>query len=211
MSVAVKICGLRDPAAVEAAVEAGAEFIGFVFAPSPRRVAPEEAAALRRRVPRGGPQIVGVFVNEAPATVRAIADTVGLDIVQLCGAESPQAEWGRPVIRAIRPAGRIPWRALAPWVAGGARLLVDSFKPGTFGGSGELGDWGLAARIARRWPILLAGGLRPDNVAAAIAAVRPWGVDVSSGVETAGRKDPAKIRAFVDQARAAFPKEGERR
>jgi phosphoribosylanthranilate isomerase len=209
VSVVVKICGLRDPAALEAAVAAGADFVGVVFAPSPRRVTPDEAAALRRRIPDGGPRLVGVFVDEAPATVRAIADTVGLDVVQLCGAEPLETDWGRPVIRAVRPSGRVPWRLLTPWTTCGARLLVDAFQPGHYGGTGALGDWRVAARVARRWPILLAGGLRPENVAAAIATVRPWGVDVSSGVERDGRKDPATIVSFIERARAAAHAQGD--
>ena len=206
MSVAVKICGLREPRGLDAAIAAGADFVGFVFAPSRRRVTPEEAAALRRRVPPRGPATVGVFVDEPPATVRAVADVVGLDFVQRCGAEPPEADWGRPVLRAIRLRRRVPWRRLETWTSRGARLLVDSFTPGAFGGSGELGNWAVAARLAQRQPILLAGGLRPENVGAAIAAVRPWGVDVSSGVETDGEKDPAKISAFIAQARATAPK-----
>ncbi|GIW08465.1 MAG: N-(5'-phosphoribosyl)anthranilate isomerase [Dehalococcoidia bacterium] len=211
MSIVVKICGLRDPAALEAAIEAGADFVGFVFAPSKRRVTPEEAAALRRQIGADRPRAVGIFVDESPATVRTVADTVGLDVVQLCGVESPEEDWGRPVIRAVRPRKRVPWRSLAEWTARDARLLVDSFQPGAFGGSGEVGDWAIAARIARRWPILLAGGLRPENVEHAILAVRPWGVDVSSGVERDGQKDPAKIRAFVERARAAAQSQGETR
>jgi phosphoribosylanthranilate isomerase len=200
----IKVCGLRDAAALSAAVEAGADLVGFVFAPSRRQVTPAVAAALVRLLPADGPRAVGVFVESDPATVRAIADTVGLAFVQLCGREQAGCDWGRPVIRALRPHHRVPWRELARWAATGARLLIDSWQPGSAGGSGVVGDWRLARRIAARYPLLLAGGLTPDNVAAAIAAVAPAGVDVSSGVETAGEKEPAKIRAFIQRARAAY-------
>ncbi|MFN8532172.1 MAG: phosphoribosylanthranilate isomerase [Dehalococcoidia bacterium] len=209
MSVAVKICGLRDELALETAIEAGADFVGFVFAPSKRRIAPEEAAMLVRRLGVAGPKAVGVFVDEDPAIVRVIADVAGLDLVQLCGSERPEEEWGRPVIRVIRPVRRAQWAAWAPWIARGARLHIDT--PGSAGGTGVVGDWTVASRVARRVPILLAGGLNPENVARAIAAVQPWGVDVSGGVERDGQKDPAAIRSFIQAARAARRPEGHQR
>lgn len=199
-TVLTKICGLKTESAVETAAEHGADLIGFIFAPSRRRIDPPAAAALRSRLPAtGAPGVVGVFVDEDPATVHAIADTVGLDYVQLCGRETVAefAETGRPVIRAIRPNQRLQWRAYQRIVDSGADLLVDSFQPGSAGGSGVVGDWMLGERLARRFGILLAGGLTPENVGAAIASVRPLGVDVSSGVETAGVKDTEKIRRFL--------------
>ncbi|HMA34871.1 MAG TPA: phosphoribosylanthranilate isomerase [Chloroflexia bacterium] len=224
----VKICGLREPAPVRAAAAAGAELIGFVFAPSKRQVAPAVAAvliaALRQEWGAAAPRCVGLFVNEAPATIAGVVAACGLDLVQLCGDEPPGAATlvaiGVPVIRMLRPssgdaaelAAQIAaWQAAAeaadalagpvrgPW---GRRLLIglDAPQAGAYGGTGRLADWTLAADLAAQQPIMLAGGLTPANVAAARAAVRPWAVDVSSGVETAGRKDPALIQAFVAAA-----------
>ncbi|MCS7003463.1 MAG: phosphoribosylanthranilate isomerase [Dehalococcoidia bacterium] len=200
---AVKICGLSTEEAIEAAADA--DYVGFVFAPSSRRVTPARAAALARRLPvSGGPRRVGLFVNEDPTTIRAIVETVGLDLVQLCGDETPSdaRALGAPVLRATRPVGEVVWDDLAEGTAIG-RLVVDAHRPGAYGGTGALADWTLASAIAARWPVMLAGGLTPDNVAAAIHIVRPWAVDTSSGVETEGHKDPTKIRAFVAAARAA--------
>lgn len=237
----VKICGLRTVEHAIAAAAAGAAMLGFVFAPSRRRVTPEEArtiaTAVRER-PGRRPQIVGLFVN-APATeIRAVAATVGLDLVQLSGDE-PVAlldELDLPVIKAVRmdgSANEAAWiaRASAGWrtidsrsqaadnrspasAAGLLRssvvgrrpplfLLADAHVPGAYGGTGVRADWGRAAELARRAPLLLAGGLTAENVAAAIAAVAPLGVDVSSGVERDGVKDTAKIEAFLEAAHAA--------
>lgn len=203
--IAVKICGIKDATALEAAAEGGADYVGFVFAASRRKVTPDEAAALIRRLPERGPQAVGVFVDEQPGTVKAIADFAGLDMVQLCGNEtvSMAIGCGRPVIRSFQPRIRVSWQRYAAFVESGFRLMIDAYQPGLFGGTGTTGNWELAAKVARRYPILLAGGLTPETVGSAIAQVRPWGVDVSSGVETAGVKDPEKICAFLQAARAA--------
>jgi phosphoribosylanthranilate isomerase len=163
------------------------------------------AAAVRGRAgPR--PQIVGLFVNEAPAQIAQVARAVGLDLIQLSGDEPAEqaAALGRPLLRSLRmdsSAREAAWVALA--AAGGPRLLVDAHVAGAYGGTGARADWARAAELARALPIMLAGGLDHTNVGAAIAQVRPWGVDVSSGVETDGLKDAAKIAAFVAAAREA--------
>jgi phosphoribosylanthranilate isomerase len=192
--------------------------IGLVFAPSKRRVTPEQAAALvaaLRQHPAGARvAVVGLFVNTEVAQINHVIEQCGLDYVQLSGDELPQHAAGirRPVMKSLRlndsptdtawlalAAGKTPQAAsleLAP-----CPLLVDAHKPGSYGGTGTLADWTKAAELARQRPLLLAGGLAPDNVAAAIAQVQPWGVDVSSGVETDGVKDTARIEAFIQAAR----------
>lgn len=208
--VAVKICGVRSAAHALAAAEAGADLIGVVFAPSRRQVSAEEASAIRAALdslPRR-PDLVGLFVNAAPDLIVQTAERCGLDVIQLSGDEPLSllhALPGRRVLRAVRLDGRQGERE---WLRPGPqhdhiRLLVDAHVPGSYGGTGVVADWGSAAELARRAPILLAGGLTPENVAAAVSQVRPWGVDVSSGVETDGVKDVAKIRAFITAARAA--------
>jgi phosphoribosylanthranilate isomerase len=226
--VAVKICGLREPDHALAAAESGADLIGFVFAASKRRVTPEQARALAQglRAARGAaaPLTVGLFVNETPERVAEIVRECGLDLVQLCGDEPPDpaalATIGCPVIRILRPTEDEAEALVARWqqaaaaadaLAGptrgpwGSRLLIglDARHAGLYGGSGALADWAIAARLAARGPVMLAGGLAPANVAAAIATVRPWAVDVSSGVETAGAKDPALIADFIRRAAGA--------
>lgn len=203
----VKICGLQDEATALAAAAAGADFLGFVFAPSRRRVTPERArsaiAAVRSRAGALAPRMVGVFVDECPLLVADVAAYCGLDYVQLCGDESPSylRRLGVPVLLARPTRGEATLAALAPYRDLATLFLLDASTPGARGGTGRLCDWATASLVARHFPVLLAGGLTPANVADAIAAVRPAGVDVSSGVETDGRKDPDKIAAFVAQAK----------
>jgi phosphoribosylanthranilate isomerase len=209
MTVAVKICGLMTPEHARAAVEAGARYIGLVFAPSRRRVTREQArsiaAAAREAASiRGTPVgVVGVFVNEQPDVINQIAADVGLDYAQLSGHEPLSAIDGidLPVVKVVRfddHPSEAAWidqaEALSDRVY---RLLVDANVSGSFGGAGVTGDWQRAAQLARRRPTALAGGLTPENVAEAIKRVRPVLVDVSSGVETDGVKDIAKIRSFI--------------
>lgn len=206
----VKICGITTLDDALAALDAGADLLGFNFyPPSPRYIAPAACTALvqelRRRGVRAG--LIGVFVNMSPAEVAAILDACDLDLAQLSGDE-PAADLerlGERAFKAIRPRDADHAAALAATCArrmAPPALLVDAAAgAGRFGGTGQSADWTAAAVLAATMPILLAGGLRPDNVAAAIAAVRPWGVDVASGVETApGRKDPKKMAAFVRAA-----------
>lgn len=203
----VKICGLNSPAAFDAAVAAGANWVGFVFFPaSPRHVTPAQAAALSARAP-GGPLRVGLFVDPTEAEIEAALAALPLDILQLhsvtpARAAGLRARFGRPVWRAIGISGP----GDLPGASEGADgLLLDAKAPAGAplpGGNARSFDWAAIRgwRAPGFW--LLAGGLRPKNVAAAVAATGAAAVDVSSGVESArGVKDPALIRAFVTAAR----------
>jgi phosphoribosylanthranilate isomerase len=190
----VKVCGLRTREAIEAAVAAGADAVGFVFHPaSPRHLALDEARALASHVPAGVSR-VAVFLRPEPATVAEVLQALAPDLVQV-DFESIAA-LGLPASQAVLPVvrdGESP--ATLP-----ARLLYE----GARSGSGERADWARAAGLARRASLVLAGGLDASNVGDAVRAVRPYGVDVSSGVECArGIKDPGMIRQFVEAARAA--------
>lgn len=218
----VKICGLRRADHASAAAAAGADWIGLVFAASKRRVSVAEASAIAtalRERPAPPPLLAGLFVNESPATIAAIAHAVGLDLIQLSGDEPVEYADALPlpVLKAVRLTGAPAEQA---WIARAQReqperraisartpprvlLLVDAHVPGAYGGTGAPADWSRAAALAARTPLMLAGGLHPANVARAIATVRPVGVDVSSGVETEGVKDPAKIEAFIAAVRSA--------
>jgi phosphoribosylanthranilate isomerase len=239
MDVKVKVCGLTSLSDAEAALAAGADLLGFIFFPkSPRYVTPEQVRDIlaglepHRQVGQGVVLTVGVFVNESPQTVAQILDFCGLDLSQLHGEEPPTmlgldadpAEplgEGRSLLRgraykALRP--RSPEEAkdmarryaLPPHLQADGHLpafLLDAYHPQLRGGTGETGDWRLAASLAARYPLLLAGGLTPANVA---QAVRPWGVDVASGVEKSpGQKDHAALRAFIAAAnQMAVSREG---
>ncbi len=196
----IKICGITDIATALAAAEMGADAIGLVFAPSRRQVNVEAARAIADAAPPFLTK-VGVFVDEDPARVDAIAAACGLDVVQLHGHESPQvcAASRRPVVKAIRVADASSLEQIGAYRV--AAFLLDSDVPGVAGGSGRSFDWTLAASAARSARIILAGGLTPENVQDALNCVRPFGVDVSSGVETGGRKDPEKMRTFIGRVR----------
>ncbi len=211
----VKLCGMRTPEDVLVAAEAGADLLGLVFAPSPRQVTLEEAAELCRVVRRrhNAPRLVGLFVDASLEEIVTIAGMLELDVVQLHGNESPEflqaLAW--PVIKAVRvrPGETVDAvRArVAPYFVREPvplAVLLDAYHPRLPGGTGRTLDWALAAALAQEFPVILAGGLRPETVAEAIEAVRPLGVDVSSGIERGGKKDPAAIHAFVAAARAAF-------
>jgi phosphoribosylanthranilate isomerase len=182
----VKICGLRDPEAVDAAVAAGADALGFNLVPGVRRqITPELARSLGERAQ--GRLRVGIFRGQGARDVVALAQAAAVDAVQVYEEETARLLRGRySVLLAWNGQGRPP-------VDAADRVLCD---PGG-GGAGTPWDW---SRV-RGLPVVLSGGLRPDNVAAALEAARPLGVDVSSGVETDGVKDPAKIRAFCAQVR----------
>ncbi len=198
----VKICGLRGVEAAQAAVEAGADLLGFVFAPSRRRVSVEDARAIVRALPVAT-RTVGVFVNEDPGAIAEVVEACGLAYVQLSGDEPPEAIAALPVpaIKAIRPRGPEAARELAAYASRVELFLLDSYRPRAYGGTGEVGDWALAAKLAAEYPCLLAGGLSPENVGLAIERVRPLGVDVSGGVERDGVKDPERIYGFVRAAK----------
>jgi len=211
----VKLCGIRTPTDALAAAEAGADLIGLVFAPSKRQVTLSAAQAIvdaLADVP-ARPRIVGLFVNAPVSQVLILTQAVPLEYIQLCGEEPPcyLDALDRPVLRSL-PLGphtsADEARALAttyferrnPPLA----LVIDALVPGHYGGTGAVANWELAAELAREVPIVLAGGLHPGNVAQAIEVVRPSGVDVSSGIERDGQKDPELMRKFVASARAAF-------
>lgn len=202
--IEVKICGLtrRDDAA--AALDMGADYIGFVlYAGSSRFIAAGKLAQLLDGISCRH-KVIGVFVNETRANVEKIAADCNLFAVQLNGDEKADEFTGLkvPVWRSIRFRGRAQSPSAVKWPA--ARYVVDSAVPGLYGGTGKPADWKRAATFAARYPTMLAGGLNPGNVADAIRTVKPAGVDVASGVElNARRKDRAKMNAFIAEARAA--------
>ena len=205
----IKICGLTNVEDALVAATAGAELLGFILYPkSPRYVAPvlvREVIAQVRATIQPAPTCVGVFVNTPADEVAQILDETGLDLAQLHGDEAPSvvaALQGR-AYKALRPrkieeAVTSVERFLPVTMGAGPHLLVDAWDPHAYGGTGQTGDWQIAAAIAGRVPrLLLAGGLTAANVASAVEQVRPWGVDVASGVEASpGKKDHAAVRAF---------------
>ncbi|MBI5561806.1 MAG: phosphoribosylanthranilate isomerase [Deltaproteobacteria bacterium] len=208
MSVLVKICGITNPEDASLAVRAGADALGFVFwKKSPRRVSPAAASDIIKELP---PFVttVGVFVNETPDGIRDIVREAGLDRVQLHGDEGPSlcdeigAVSGVRVIKAFRVGPDFDIMPLTQYRA--SAFLLDAYKPGVPGGTGESFDWNIAASASKTGRIILSGGLTPDNVAEAARRVRPYAVDVSSGVEAApGKKDAEKVRRFVERAKGA--------
>jgi phosphoribosylanthranilate isomerase len=172
----------------------------------PMRWFESSARYLEGRIERKRPLVVGVFADQTATIVNAIADRVGLDLVQLHGHEPWEEALAirRPVIKAVRVGSDSSAAGVLEQVeVGTANLcLIDADVQGELGGTGQTADWAVAAALAREMPVLLAGGLTPENVGAAVEAVRPWGVDVSSGVERDGKKDESLIRAFVEAARA---------
>jgi len=213
MRTRVKICGLTREADIASAVQAGADAIGFVFYPGSKRyVAPAQAGLLRRAVP-AFVDVVALFVNPDPADVQAVLDQVGPDLLQFHGDESPHdcARYGTRFLRAFRAGA--PGLDTADTLAAACRAygqasgwLFDSYSAG-YGGSGQAFDHTLLAGVradAQARPIVLSGGLTAASVGPAIEAIRPWAVDVSSGVESApGQKSPDKIRALIDAVRQA--------
>ncbi len=208
----VKICGIKDKTHALAAVEAGADFIGLVFAPSQRQVSPAQACEIASAVRKSSDatKVVGVFVNTPSSQVNELVDFCVLDWVQLSGDESWEycCEVARPVIKAIRVDQQSPEELYAELSDGDKLLppqrfvaLLDSQVEGKYGGTGESFNWDLAQEVAKRFPVIIAGGLDPENVSRLIERVSPWGVDVSSGVETGGVKDTVKIKAFIEAVR----------
>ena len=210
MSVRVKICGITSADDARAAVGAGADALGFMFyEPSPRCVTPEQAAAIIAKLPTHVAK-VGVFVDADEAAVRTTAAMAGLDTLQFHGSEPPEfcARFELRTIKAFRvkdsgSLGQLPDYETDAW-------LLDSYVQGVPGGTGERFNWDLAVEAKRLGrPILLAGGLTPENVGEADGQVTPYGLDVSSGVEAApGRKDAAKVAAFIASARGTSTGKG---
>lgn len=200
----VKICGIKTLKDGQAAINAGADYLGFNFYPKSVRFIEKSACAeITSVLKREHPQIklVGVFVNSPVDEVKDILQTCHLDLVQLHGDEMPEtfAQLAPHAFRAFRgiPESNAGYeRNEAPF------MLIDAAVKGVYGGSGVTADWTAAAKLAQQYPLLLAGGLTPENVADAVCQVNPWGVDVASGVEAApGEKDPEKMSAFVKAVR----------
>ncbi len=213
--VRVKVCGLREPEHVLAAVEAGADFVGFVFAPSPRRVSLDTAVHLCDRLSEmeHRPAMVGVFADERAAVVNRVASHCRLDMVQLSGDEPPEyiESIDLPVIRAIPVYGATTVVELQRRLTSFQRcaplypvtFLLDTGGGRCRGGTGQAFDWSIARRLSTFSPLMVAGGLTPTNVGELVRGVHPFGVDVSSGVEKQGRKDVSLIRAFIHAVRIA--------
>ena len=214
--IKVKICGVRRLEDAIVAAEAGADFIGLVFVPGrPRRLAIDEARTIvdgLRASADDAPQVVGLFADQPLDEVNDTIRACRLDRVQLCGGESIDfcRNTEAKVIKVLHVAGDQSEETVIADLAervsvygeAGHLVTLDRLVAGIPGGTGESFDWAVAEEMSRRGhSFLLAGGLRPENVAEAIARVKPWGVDVSSGVETDGKKDPEKIREFVRSAR----------
>ncbi len=211
----VKICGLTEIEHALTAAEAGADFLGLIFAPSQRRISRRKALQIVEAV--GGlkvrPVVVGVFVNLTAEEVNQIADYCGLDLVQLSGDESWQYCRGvkYPVLKVIHVSSGQKSKQVLAEIEMGYRLklkhgpicLLDSKVGQAYGGTGQTFDWQLARQVSARFPVIVAGGLTPENVGQLIEEARPWGVDTSSGVESNGRKDSAKIEVFIKAVRQA--------
>jgi phosphoribosylanthranilate isomerase len=202
--VFVKICGITNEEDALLAVAMDADAVGFVFAPSPRQIAPVKASDIAKRLP-GEILTVGVFRDAGPERVAEVIRQTGLRAAQLHGSESPEeTRWVRarvPTVIKAFPAGHPGLQHADDY--GADALLIDSPAPG----SGDVFDWSLAEGAPSGRRIILAGGLTPENVADAVARVRPWGVDVSTGVESEpGRKDARKVKAFIEAARYAEPR-----
>jgi phosphoribosylanthranilate isomerase len=209
----IKICGIKTEGQALAAAGAGADFIGLVFAPSPRQVTPDIACKISAALKKAQPyvEVVGVFVNAAAGTVNRTVATCRLDRVQLSGDESWEycREIVRPIIKAMRVTRNNPPGKVGKDIEYGMKLLkgrkpiilLDTTADGKHGGTGQTFDWELAAPIARRFTVIIAGGLTPANVPEAIKTLSPWGVDVSTGVETKGVKDLNKIKKFIAAVR----------
>jgi len=201
----IKICGITSPEDGVAAVEAGADAIGVVLAPSPRQVSIERAAQIAAAV---GPfvSVVGVFVNASEDFVAEATERIGLSYLQFHGDESPQrcASAPAPVIRALRVGTEFDVDIVESVREHSVAILLDAYSSQSAGGTGTKFDWRVVPVLPGRIPFLLAGGLTPDNVGAGIAALHPYAVDVSSGVESSpGIKDHDAIRAFCAAVRAA--------
>jgi phosphoribosylanthranilate isomerase len=203
MSTAVKICGITRTEDALAAAHSGAHAIGLVFyEPSPRYIEPAQAAAIVRALP---PFVtpVGLFVDASAEQVRSIAAQVGVQLIQFHGSESPDfcAQFGLPYMKAVRVRAGVDLLQYASDFHSAHALLLDAWQEGLHGGTGATFDWALIPP-SLPLPVVLSGGLNPDNVREAVRCVKPWAVDVSSGVEARkGIKDAAKIAAFISGVR----------
>jgi phosphoribosylanthranilate isomerase len=206
MTTRIKICGITRLQDAEVAIGAGADALGLNFAPdSPRRVEVETAAEIAGAV-AGDALRVGLFVDAQPEVVSRVLERVPLDVLQFHGSECPEAcrRFGLPYVKAFRVRERLDMEALEAAYDDACCFLLDAYVPGVAGGTGQRFDWGLwPADRGRR--LVLAGGLDPGNVGEAVRRLRPWGVDVSGGVEGArkGHKDAVRIREFISEVKRA--------
>ena len=213
-----KICGVRDVDSALAAAEAGADFLGFNFVHGVRRqLTFEQGRSIISRVAGelgdDRPGLVGLFADQEIDEVNEIIASCGLEYAQLCGSEEPDY-WDQVRANIIKQVRVKPLASeqetvdatlvrVKDVVSRGNIALLDSYKKGALGGTGHTFDWSIAAQVAQEYDVVLAGGLAPDNVVTAIRHVNPWMVDVSTGVETDGAKDPTRIRAFAEAVRSA--------
>ena len=200
----IKICGIKTLKDALAAIDAGADYLGFNFYPKGVRFIEKEICAeITSVLKKEHPQIklVGVFVNSSVDEMKNILETCSLDLAQLHGDETPK------IFSQLAPRAFKAFRGIPTDITGYERndvpaLLVDAAVKGVYGGSGVTADWSAAAELAKKYPLLLAGGLTPENVADAVRQVQPWGGDVASGVESEpGKKDASKMKAFVQAVR----------
>jgi len=210
-----KLCGQVDIEHALVAAEAGADFIGLIFAPSKRQLTLDQALPIAEAVHRMNPRpaLVGVFVNLEAREVNQIAQRCRLDWVQLSGDETWEycRDIERPVIKVMHVAADTSAAGLLSHIEKGYQMYpeerlichLDTQFRDVYGGTGQVFNWELAEEVSTRFPIMVAGGLTPTNVAQLVREAKPWGVDVSSGIETDGRKDAAKIRAFIEAVRNA--------
>jgi phosphoribosylanthranilate isomerase len=200
----IKICGIKTLKDALAAIEAGADYLGFNFYPkSPRFIEKSVCAEITSILKREHPQVklVGVFVNAPVAEIKDILQTCSLDLAQLHGDETPE-HFAQLAPRAFRAFRGIPESNAGYERDEAPAMLIDAAVQGIYGGSGVTADWSAAAELAQKYPLFLAGGLTPENVAAAVDRVKPWGVDVASGVESApGEKDAEKMVQFVKEVK----------
>ena len=197
--IRIKICGICDLESAKTAVEAGADMIGFHFCDSDRRVSPDDARDILEELPVRT-SVVGVFIDEQPAEVRRIAEYLDLDLVQLHGSEAPGFQAGRPVMKVLKVRDGVV-RGADDWPD---PIMLDSWSADQRGGTGQTWDWEVARPLLRTRSVFIAGGLQPGNVGKVVSQLKPYGVDVSSGVEARVRvKDPEKVRAFIRAVRLA--------
>jgi len=197
--IRIKICGICDLESAKTAVEAGADMIGFHFCDSDRRVSPDDAREILEELPVRT-SVVGVFIDEQPAEVRRIAEYLDLDLVQLHGSEVPGFQAGRPVMKVLKVRDGVV-RGADDWPD---PIMLDSWSADQRGGTGQTWDWEVARPLLRTRSVFIAGGLQPGNVGKVVSHLKPYGVDVSSGVEARVRvKDPEKVRAFIRAVRLA--------
>ncbi|MDA8124910.1 MAG: phosphoribosylanthranilate isomerase [Deltaproteobacteria bacterium] len=206
----IKVCGITRLEDALCAVDCGAGALGFIFHPqSPRYLPPAKARTIIAALPRGV-ATVGVFVNESPGQVARIAGEAGIDLIQLHGDESPAYCRAFPperLIKAVAPNGEADLKALADYAV--RAFLIDARSEERYGGTGRCADWDLAARIARSRPLILAGGLKEDNIDTALSVVAPSAVDLNSGVEQApGIKDHDRLRKLIARIRRTAPSGG---